>query len=320
MRAQPSEPTLARVEYEPGIVEEAVRLVLDKGGNGHDPKRLLRLRYNHRSRLDSLYQNPDHEGREAAFREHFWQLFHRLELDRYLPGWLDQFDLRTNLEGVLVQSAIAAQREGAEPWESSERRGEGVPAYLVIKLKPSRFLQPEEMRRILLPQLLMAADLLDPRFGAAHSEDPGGTPVSARAIDLIYEGIWMLSARARLDALGLLVDHELLSDAEHLVSANAGGEPGQSSRELVARLGEFCCRKDLMALARTIHSRQIGTTGTTQAAICPLCAFPTTDWARTEDIEAIVPTIRADFPSWSMVDGCCSHCAERYEILGSHSG
>ncbi len=50
---------------------------------------------------------------------------------------------------------------------------------------------------------------------------------------------------------------------------------------------------------------------------CPLCRFPTTEWAAPELMPGIVPSIEADFPDWTPSGRCCSHCAERYQSLAA---
>jgi hypothetical protein len=51
------------------------------------------------------------------------------------------------------------------------------------------------------------------------------------------------------------------------------------------------------------------------AARRPLCRYPTSEWAIDGALGALGAAIRADFPDWSPSDGCCTHCAERYELL-----
>lgn len=50
---------------------------------------------------------------------------------------------------------------------------------------------------------------------------------------------------------------------------------------------------------------------------CPLCHFPTTDWASPELLHEIASPVEADFPDWSPAKRCCTHCGERYQDLAS---
>jgi hypothetical protein len=51
------------------------------------------------------------------------------------------------------------------------------------------------------------------------------------------------------------------------------------------------------------------------ADTCPLCRFPTTDWAAGEALSDVADEIHGDFSGWCVSDGCCGHCAERYELI-----
>ncbi len=229
----PAPAARATVEYEPPLVEEAVRFALDNGPSTLPGARLLRLRHQNRNRLDDLYLLPHGEDRESAFREHYWQLFRALELDQVLAAWLDAFPcLSTDLEYILVRSVGNREDEGAELWENRERQGQGIPAYLVIAARPCDLSLPVELGKRLLASLQQAAD------------------------------------RVR--------------------SPN------------VANLGASADRQVDEAKTNTR---------------CPLCRFPTTDWAAHDLVAEITPSIRRDFPGWLATEGCCGHCAERYLSL-----
>ncbi|MBI5379243.1 MAG: hypothetical protein HZA23_03715, partial [Nitrospirae bacterium] len=50
-------------------------------------------------------------------------------------------------------------------------------------------------------------------------------------------------------------------------------------------------------------------------ALCPLCRFPTHQWAEgLETDPEIASIIRTDFPEWAPEDGCCGHCLEGYLV------
>jgi hypothetical protein len=228
---------LATLEYEPILVEEAVRCALENALIDLPYARGARLRYENRRRLETLYGLPQGEQRESAFRRHFWKLFHALELDRVPAAWLETFHgLATDLECILVRSARSRADEGAELWESRERRGDGIPSYLVITVLPLALSRPEELRDRVLPSLQLAVDRVASLFEVDRKSPTSKSPT---------------------------------------------------------------------ATARETH--------------CPLCRFPTTDWAAPELLPTIAPTVEADFPDWSPSDRCCNHCAERYQSLAAPS-
>ena len=225
----------ATIEYEPPLVEEAVRFALEHSPPDLSYARRVRLRYENRHRLGKLYGLPQGEDRESAFRRHFWKLFRALRLDRVPAGWIGAFPrLGTDLECILVRSARDRADEGAELWESREHRGSGIPSYLVIAVRPPALSHPEELRERVLPSLQRAADrVASPREGDRQSPTTAPPPVVA------------------------------------------------------------------------------------PETRCPLCRFPTIDWVSPELLPGISPTIETDFPEWTPVDRCCSHCAERYQSLAA---
>ena len=167
------------VEYEPRLVEEAVREALAsgttasgfcrtsgsvEGGRGDSasyvelpPAMLLRLKIAHRRTLDRIYGIAPEAEREAAFRRHFRRMFEQLGLEDLVVAGLDELaGWPWRLEGVLVQAADSPQREGAQLWESRERRGSGAPAYLVVHLTPARFIRSRELIAYLRDELRAA--------------------------------------------------------------------------------------------------------------------------------------------------------------------
>ena len=205
----------APIEYEPGLVEDAVRWGIEQGGLGIESLKLQRLRFDHRRKLDALYRLPEGDQREAAFRNHFATMFTELGNAEWIPRWLELFPrLRSELECIVVRAAAGPGEEGAELWENQEQRGEGIPAYLVITVSGTGLRDHDELRAVLLPDLLRAADLLDPDFGFRHGDLKSDTRGSEERIRAVYQRLWELSARARLQARGLREDDRLLADSE----------------------------------------------------------------------------------------------------------
>ena len=311
----------APIEYEPGLIEDAVRWVIEQGGFGIESLKLQRLRFDHRRKRDVLYRLPEGEQREAAFRNHFATLFAELGNAAWIPRWLEPFPrLSSELECIVVRAAAGPGEDGAELWESQERRGEGIPSYLVITVSGTGLRNHDELRAVLLPDLLRAADVLDPDFGFRRGDLKADTRGSEERIRAVYQRLWELSVRARLQARGLREDDRLRADAEELV-AGAGGEPGgaagnpcRNPEELLAALCGDISHQRLVVLARALPAGAgIGASDT--GTRCPLCHYPTTDWAATDALRAVESEIHTDFPAWSPTEGCCGHCAERYAVL-----
>lgn len=227
----------ATMEYEPLLVEKAVRFTLEHGSPDLPYARFVRLVYENRRRLATLYRLPQGEERESGFRRHFSKLFRALSLDKIPAGWLEDFPgLATDLECILVRSVPERSDEGAELWESREHRGHGIPSYLVIAVRPLALSRPEELRERVLPSLQRAADRVALPFEVDRRSGTAASPT---------------------------------------------------------------------VVAPETH--------------CPLCRFPTTDWASPELLPGIAPCVEVDFPDWTPSDRSCGHCAERYQSLAAPS-
>jgi len=297
-------PVPAPIEYEPGLVEEAVRRTLEHDAPASASLKARRLRLAHRRQLDAIYPLPDSEQREAAFRTHFFEVFGELGFDRWVPRWLDLFPrLRADLDCVLVRSPQTAAQEGAELWESREKQGQGIPAYLVITLAHLDLRDNGELEARLLPELQLAADMLDPEFAFQRQDLRRGTRAQQEGRAAAYHCLWLLSARLRLRARGLLEDARLAEDLE-LPEASA-----------LQAAGETTNHEQLMKLAEGLQER----TSVSSAASghCPLCRFPTCEWASDDLLREMEDSIRADLAGWTVGDGCCGQCAEHYELLAT---
>lgn len=298
---------LAPLEYEPGLVEESVRQVIEAELSGVPSLRSRRLRLGHRRQLDAVYGMPAGEQREAAFREHFLKFFRELELDTRVPRWLEPFPrLRTDLERVLVRLPLMAGQEGAELWESREQRGQGIPAYLIITLTPRQLGRLDEMQVPLLPQLQLAADMLDADFGFQREDLRRATRAERERLGVAYQRLWLLSAVARLQADGLGDDAGLREELEKI-----------DARELLAPPDGETLHEQLLRLALRLSERAItvpaGVAGV--AGRCPLCRFATCDWASEHVVRGLEGAVRDDMEDWSVDEGCCSRCAEHYQLL-----
>lgn len=310
---------LAAIEYEPGLVEESVRRTIERGTPDIESLKLHRLRRDHRRQLDAVYELPEGERRESAFRDHFMEFFDELGIASWIPRWLEIFpQLRADLECVLVRAATGPGEEGAELWEHRAHRGEGIPAYLMVTVPAAGMGQPGELRALLLPDLLRAADAIDPDFGFRREDLSGTTRAAQERLRAAYQRLWELSARARLTSRGLIEEQQLLPELEAFVAEVRGA--GEASRvaplcvtDLLKALTTEVCHQRLLFLARQVAGGTSVHTG--GAARCPLCRYPTSEWAIDGALGALGAAIRADFSDWSPSDGCCTHCAEHYELL-----
>lgn len=313
--AASSSGALAPIEYEPELIEESVRWTIEHGAPGIASLKLHRLRIDFGRQLDAIYGLPSREQREPAFREYFEALLDELDLASWIPSWLEIFPrLRTDLECVYVRTATTTGEQGAELWESREQRGEGVPSYLIITIAPPGLRHPEELRARLLPELLRAADLLDPDFDFRREDLACGTRAQRQQLSVAYRQLWEISASARLQELGLLDNTQLLAELRALF--DGGLQKDDEAVRLLATLASEASHQQLLGLAERLRcNARLGADGTSER--CPLCRYPTVDWAPDELVSALEAAIQGEFPGWSPREGCCGHCAELYELLAT---
>ncbi len=308
----------APVEYEPGLVEESVRWTIERGTAGIEPLKLRRLRHNHKRQLDKVYELPEGQRRETAFRDHFMAFFDELGIASWIPRWLETFPrLRADLECILVRAATGPGEEGAELWESRQHRGEGVAAYLVVTVPSAGLRYFGELRALLLPDLQRAADVIDPGFGFRREDLRGSTRAAGEHLRAVYQRLWELSARGRLASRGLVQEPRLLPELEAFLVEARGPDQASSltplgATDLLEALTAEANHQRLLSLAHRFTGATSVHTGVT--ANCPLCSYPTSEWAADDVLSPVGAAIRGDFSDWSMSDGCCTHCAERYEL------
>lgn len=325
----------ATVDYDPRLHEDAVRAGLHSGVRGVPDLRLVRVRYEAHRRLDAAYALEPGEERERVFRQVFALLFDRLGFNRPVPAALEPFPCLADLEGRLVRPAQPRDGVIVELWEQREHRGEGIPAFLVASVPPEWFRDPAALIRALLPGMQRAADLMSDDFGFRREGRVLGSRGVDQAIRRVYDAVWDLSARARLARDGRLQPVDLEGEAGTL----AGTARSPVARAIVG----FCeirrppTHDDLLGIAdRIVSARTVDRRDTTLDLArgqrperrthrstyerrCPLCRFPTCEWASTEALQAVAEIIRQDDPSWSPQVGACAHCAERYVLLGQPS-
>ena len=322
----------APVEYDPCLREDAVRAGLHAGVQGIPYARLARIRLDARGRLDRAYSLGPGEERERAFRDAFCLLFDRLGFDRPMAAALRPFPPLTGLQGRLARPARERDGVSVDLWEQRERRGDGIPAFLVAAIPPERFRDPAALESMLLPGMQRAADLMSTQFGFRRETRVLGSRAADPAVRRTYESLWDLSARVRLGADGRMKRPPLEAEAAVLA--------GTATSPLVADVVRLCGSRvvpthdDLLGLAGRIvaagrvdqvagdrdaaHERTpaLGTYRSTYERRCPLCRFPTCEWAGNDSLRRIADIVRSDHATWSLEAGACAHCAERYALLG----
>ncbi len=257
----------------------------------------------YRERADSIYALPI-PRRETAFGRLHGELFHRWGLDQVPHQVAAQYSHLEPPVDTLYLSA--AGNPGEEEALLSRQRSK-----VGIKLCPSRFLEPAGMEGTLHHQLTHMNDAIHHGF-TVPSGRLGGGGVAIRERYLV---LWDTYIDGRLESQG-----------------KSGAEPRE------ARLSQFqasfphlppeaalACFQGLWQAPEMSHATILSwaeepaclapapqSVGPTPGARCPLCSFPTHDWAAPDP--RLAELVSADFPLWRPEQGMCGRCAELYQV------
>lgn len=177
------------VEYEARLVEAAVLAALSSGADGRS----------FRAERDPLYEIPDAEAREAAFKTFHARWFVRLHLDRPFRETLaERPEIAARCGRCLVARAAAARDESADLLVAPDRH-----PTVLIQVTPETVAAPARLRPLLRHHLLHVGDMLDPGFGY---EPRLGAPPRGDGQDHLlrdrYRVLWDTWVDGRLRRLG----------------------------------------------------------------------------------------------------------------------
>lgn len=297
------------VEYDPGLVEEAVLLQISGA-----PEEM-----SFRQVRDRIYALTDSEEREQRFREFHAEWFLRLHLGRPITeSMLEQHALFRETQRCCVLPARTTQEEGADLYglRAASPADPAPDKVIVIRLKAVRLLDPLGARHWLRHELMHVADMLDPAFGyeprlPTHDAGPAYTTLFQER----YRVLWDCWIDGRLARRGWLPEEALEKRWEEFRQTFAafGSEAREKFQELLD--SESQTHDTLVGLALHPDLRTAPSPAAqTRPQPCPLCRFPTFPLCSGESelSEEVQSQIQADFPRWKPGDGLCRQCADLY--------
>ncbi len=307
------------VEYEPRLVEEAVLGAVE-----------LRKVPGFRGERNRLYEIPDAEEREAAFRKFHAGWFERLDIGA--PIWQalhEQSLIPENTGTCIVVRARARRDEGADLFVSpgGEGTGEAERRSVGIRLDPQRLLDAENLLVFLRHEHFHIADMLDPAF-AYEPRLPRAElgPAHERLLQDRYRVLWDAYIDGRLVRRGWAP----LSTRDHRLQEFNKTFPmlGEQAGEAFARffdstslshaaLVTFAVNPAIVAGAAPFHrfpDSPVPQRGLHAGQRCPLCGFPTHSFEPEADRlpAQVLAHVRTDFPAWQPTHGLCQQCADLY--------
>jgi len=291
--------------FEEDLVEAVVMLCATGSRQGVPA---LQIRRFHAGR-EKLYSILDPDDRNDAFFRLHLEWFREWGLEKLLADVLASFPiLGQRLDVMAFRKARSQREEGAEMYvNETGRRG-------VMALCAGRLQQDEALARLLHHEFTHLSDMLDPAFGYVPELRVAAQNASHRRVALErYRLLWDVCIDGRLIRAGrptLAGREQRRNEFEQTFSFL----PEDRRRRTFESLWQNSTpnHAELEALATDPRGAQ-QVPGPLPGMPCPLCGFPTFDWADPARLQAQpLRVITADFPSWSLEQGLCSRCAEIY--------
>ena len=263
----------------------------------------------HRER-EKVYSIADPDERNAAFFRLHLEWFREWGMEEFLRKHVAPFpQLPGNLKAVAFRKARSKSEEGSELYvnRDSER-------HAILALRPERFSSQHSLVPFLNHELMHINDMLDPRFGYSPDiGDPTQSPSQQRLIRERYRLLWDITIDGRL----LGSNRETIgSHTQRRAEFNrAFSFLAETKREILFESlwnNPTPQHSELMALAN--DPRGLGAGHVPQpGGPCPLCGFPSFEWAAEQGLSSFAAAITRDFPHWSPDHGACKRCVEVYE-------
>ena len=263
---------MMQLRYDENFIEAAVFLCASGRRKGVPALQIARF---HRER-ERLYSILDPDERNAAFFKLHLDWFREWGLEHPLTNVLNEVPLVRQQLGVLaIRRTTSRNDEGAELYvnEAGLRTG-------LLALRLGRLTEDDALRNYLRHEFTHLHDMLNPAFGYAPELDlPGLNAAQKRLARERYRLLWDITIDGRLAAAG----HPPMGPREQHADAFARSysfwdKPRQSTtfealwKNASPHHGEFLA---LIADPRGLRDAHQPAPG----ASCPLCAFPTFDWA-----------------------------------------
>jgi hypothetical protein len=294
------------LRFEQELVESVVTLHLAGGRVAA----LQSARF-HRER-EKLYRVLDPDDRNEAF--------FKLHLEWFCEWKLDQLVIEPVRERPLVEasltllafrSARSRKEEGAELYVNDAGQKHGV-----IALRPARFRAAEPLRRFLRHEMLHLSDMVDPGFQYAPEIRGPLSVTQQRLARERYRALWDVTIDGRLAQMS----HEgKATRAQRREECDLAFPfwPSEKRESVFADLWNNPHPTHPMLESLVRDPRDLRhSSGPGPGAPCPLCAFPTFEWAESAALAAaIAQAIAAEFPHWTAEQGACSRCADVYRLV-----
>lgn len=278
------------------------------------------IRSHYERQFSDCYQNRDGAQRDRAFAELHERWFNELGLRDQISQLVHEFPyFQEKVNRLMVMQAPGVKVQTAELFGTPEQFSVAMAVAVTTLLDRPAFAYWARH------EFLHINDMLDPAFGYDAGHRPAGATIAAKNLTQDrYAVLWAMTVDARLAQRELAPPEVLTKRETELIRAF-----GLNDTDSVARVFEGLRQggswlspnhRTLLAWAkgglpefRDAASMQVTSATPTPGAPCPLCGFPTFEWAAGRaDWEELAPLILADSPDWTPQQVICGRCADVY--------
>ncbi len=315
--------TKMKWEYDPPLLEEAVFLEMRRRETAGDLESYLA----YRKRIDPLYGLPQQE-RDRSFNDAYAEFFSRLGFDRLLREVAEEYPLLSQeVSQVTFLKAQSRKQESAELFVKQSDDTTSRPQNTVaVRTCPESFLEPAALQSLLRHEFYHITDMLDPEFG--YEPTLGVADLTRMQEDLIrdrYRALWDAYIEGRL-ARQNKGKEESFAQMEALFARAFQSLSQEGTLHLLEFVwnAEHLTHQELLALAKDPQGQRqdrppeaassMGRGQERSGLPCPLCRFPTYEWATPHEhlTEALERAIREVSPLWTPEQGACKQCVELF--------
>jgi hypothetical protein len=302
-----------QLRYDDDFVEAAVFLCASGRRCGAPA---LQIRRFHAER-EKCYSLADPDERNTAFFKVHLGWFREWGLDQLLTGLLNEYPLLPGALNVLAfRQARSRNEEGAEMYVSET----GVRSAMAA-LRMDRLERDETLLRFLRHEFMHLHDMVDPAFGYSPQICLSSRNETQQRITRErYRLLWDITIDGRLTRAGR--ETVTRQEQHQALFERAFSFWPAEKRRLVFEShwsGLAPRHESILALAadpRDLSHAQEPLPG----GSCPLCHFPTFEWAEMKPLaQATITILRTQFTHWSPDQGACKRCVEIYEMAGQHA-
>ena len=301
------------LHYEGFFLETAVFLCARRG----DPPVPSAQVYRFHWEREQVYREPDPEIRERRFSEVHLAWFREWGLERRWRRVLEEDPLIVaKLDRLVVCRPRGRGEAGIELYVDSDRRTSAV-----LALFPEMLVTGVGLEAFLRHEFLHLHDMLDPAFAYKPVLQLFGLPPGCEPLVRDrYRLLWDISVDGRLHRAGLPAPGSVRQYEEAFCRRFARW-PEEQRWEVFRRLwsGLPVGHEELARWAADPQALN-PLIGPIPGGPCPLCGFPTFDWAASETVLAVECLVRRDFPAWEPHLGFCGRCAELYQARSKSAG